>query len=123
MLIWLTSYWFSSKLIFNITFSFTNNHSPHHLFVKKFVSLTLFAKKNNRSFPSTAPRSKISHSTLCNPIELDCFQLESFIGKYSSSKSSRIYSRMKGQGTSFPNGSRAWFIGLDGPRGPKRLKT
>ena len=45
MLIWSTSYWFSSKLIFNITFSFTNNHSPHHLFVKKFVSLTLFAKK------------------------------------------------------------------------------
>ena len=32
-----TSYWFLSKLIINITFSFTNNHSPHQKFVKNFV--------------------------------------------------------------------------------------
>ena len=29
MLMWSTSYWFSSKSIINIIFSFTNNHSPH----------------------------------------------------------------------------------------------
>ena len=29
MLMWPTSYWFSSKPTINITFSFTNTHSPH----------------------------------------------------------------------------------------------
>ena len=46
MLMWLTFYWFSSKLTINITFSFTNNHSSYQPlvknFVKSFVSLTLF---------------------------------------------------------------------------------
>ena len=32
-----TSYWFLSKPIINITFSFTNNYSPHQQFVKNFV--------------------------------------------------------------------------------------
>ena len=45
LLMWPTSYWFSSRSIINITFSFTNNHLPHQQFVKilvkKFVSLTL----------------------------------------------------------------------------------
>ena len=40
-----TIYWFSFRLTINITFSFTNNHSPHQhvikIFVKKFVSLVL----------------------------------------------------------------------------------
>ena len=48
MLMWSTSYWFSSKSTINITFSFTNNHSPHQqfvkFFVKQFISLTLFFK-------------------------------------------------------------------------------
>ena len=33
MLIWLISYWFSSKPNINITFSFATNHSPHQQFV------------------------------------------------------------------------------------------
>ena len=45
-----TYYWFSSKLTINITFSFTNNHSPHQrfviFFVKLFVSLALFMSSN-----------------------------------------------------------------------------
>ena len=45
-----TSYWFSSKLTINITFSFTNNHSPHQQFVKffekKFEFLALFLQES-----------------------------------------------------------------------------
>ena len=37
MLMWPTSYWFSSKSIINITFSFTNNHSPHQQLIKKII--------------------------------------------------------------------------------------
>ena len=43
---WSTSLFFSSRLIINIIFSFTNNYSLHQqfviFFVKQFVSLTLF---------------------------------------------------------------------------------
>ena len=42
MLMWATSYWFSSRSTINIIFSFTNNHLPHQQFVKWFVSLALF---------------------------------------------------------------------------------
>ena len=35
---------FSSKPTINITFSFTNNHSLHQQFVKKFVSLALLLR-------------------------------------------------------------------------------
>ena len=37
MLMWSTSYWFSSKPIINFIFSFTNNHSLHQQFVKNFL--------------------------------------------------------------------------------------
>ena len=37
MLMWSTSYWFSSKLTIIITFSFSNNHLPHKQFVKFFI--------------------------------------------------------------------------------------
>ena len=39
MLMWPTSYWFSSMPIINITFSFTNNYLPHQQLVKNFVQL------------------------------------------------------------------------------------
>ena len=39
MLIWPISYWFSSKSTINITFSFTNNYSPHQQFVKKICRI------------------------------------------------------------------------------------
>ena len=42
MLMWTTSYWFSSRFTINIIFSFTNNHLPQQQFVKWFVSLILF---------------------------------------------------------------------------------
>ena len=49
MWMWSTFYWFSSKPNINITFSFTNDHSPHQQFVKNFVklfvSLALFTAK------------------------------------------------------------------------------
>ena len=45
-----SSYWFSSIITINITFLFINNHSTHqhfvNIFVKKFVSLTLFKYEN-----------------------------------------------------------------------------
>ena len=50
MLICPVSYWFSSRTTINITFLFTNTHSPHqhfiNIFVKKFVFLTLFKYEN-----------------------------------------------------------------------------
>ena len=45
MLMWSTFYWFSSRPTINITFSFTNNHSSHQQFVKKFVKLFVFLIK------------------------------------------------------------------------------
>ena len=49
MWMWPTFYWFSSRPTINITFLFTNNHSPHQqfvkFFVKLFVSLALFIAK------------------------------------------------------------------------------
>ena len=44
LLMWITSYWFSSKPTINTintTYLFTNNHSSHQQFVKKFVVLAL----------------------------------------------------------------------------------
>ena len=44
LLLYPTSYWFSSRPTDNITFLFIYNHLPHHQFikgfVKEFVSLT-----------------------------------------------------------------------------------
>ena len=37
MLMWPTSYWYSSKYIINIIFLFTNNYLSYQQFVKKFV--------------------------------------------------------------------------------------
>ena len=39
ILMWLTSYWFSSSPTINITFSFTNNHLSYQQFVKKIYKI------------------------------------------------------------------------------------
>ena len=50
---WPTSYWFISRPIINIIFSFTINHSPYQqfvkFFVKQFVSLVLLKKKKSNN--------------------------------------------------------------------------
>ena len=46
LLMWITSYWFSSKHTtntINTTYLFTNNHSSHQQFVKKFAFLAVGA--------------------------------------------------------------------------------
>ena len=51
MLMWPTSYWFSSRPIINITFSFTNNHSPYQQFVNffcKIICITSIILKKRR---------------------------------------------------------------------------
>ena len=46
LLMWITFYWFSSKHTtntINTTYLFTNNHSSHQQFVKKFAFLAVGA--------------------------------------------------------------------------------
>ena len=42
LLLWPISYWFSLGLTNNITFLFTNNHSPHQQFMKVFIKKFVF---------------------------------------------------------------------------------
>ena len=39
---WPISYWFSSRSIVNITFSFTNNYSLHQQFIKNFIKYFVY---------------------------------------------------------------------------------